>query len=1842
MDTGDSGHSAWFQSRVQVLVRSLRTHQGGTAPQWSEEPSTSSPPPQRRSLHLGRSLASRWQQYSPGPLRRLKKLFSVSSERELHEQDDVWDSDSDSLKKDKEHERVDKDSESSPLLHYESPTSSDSKDLSDFEPSKELEDTNSSLNKIHQNVFQDLTVSDHTTPIKCPQQFHVPETASSSDSRNIPGDPLVDKSNSNANVDHIPALFLSTEVSRVSTKNEAHNSIASDPGIFDTSKADDGAWKTSNSHSFNKDFYVLIPTPEEDEVTEEDRECWQQDAMTQWRRVDDDASTVKGQATDVEGCVTYSAEESKDSAIHSGHSDSDTSCHVENNSLLRMNGKLDEEVEVLLSSEVGAGRSRAFDASACDVTEYRHDSCLSSVEMAESVYKIDHGTGDSGEEITRVLVEPVTVVDESSEIVSKSDMESAVIVTGVDETDRSPLSPPSIVLELPPTVEHAQLASEVATDSSGSHRPPKLQLQITASASPQPAARKSPVTVQEWVDSLPLHHRSEEEGGEEQPLEESDDHLGLGLGAEAGLLYDGLPAVNVVSPAEPKSPGSVGKVASMSSARLAREPSVQSDVTSHTGSHCSSVESFLESRRPDPEEILLGLGFGGSVGGSGVDTELSRIPRRFLQPSKVKGVEIDDYLRYQQDLIETFESGFSGYRGLTGTSHTPPSVIVAKIMEKLREHERENIPPGSVASAPVIGNTAASPSIPTASSKFSRAARRVLTRTTVLGALPYIARQQQQQQSVLTPDNRKFLDSQGNKSPEVPRKRMIIGHRSYTFGCDGDLIELDPVLPAMPPTNLPPKPKPLIHKDSVLSTATSLSLTSIDSDSDTDDHSNGFGIQNRRNIIHDHPSTSTPKSTQFSSPNLSQESLSDKHQGQRVYQPYPPPVSKRMSSTSLSSWESESHISPIHSCSDFGAGSRHRSTDGMTEHYADDQDFGLRMAMRHHSRFHSSPDSPLSSRQIRYESIDENVETRSDQSASLLSTSTSDHDQSQHNPGKKEDKNVGEQHIVHRNEMVKNNVNRTENSNIVACERDVLKSVTANNGDEENAVDNVFDSNELSHPSGDQKSTKTLEEQIQIQKNVISLLQLRRSSLKRQQRVLDEEEPLEVFAAEDLECSSHTAKKECKSVLHSRSNSSEKTHLQNKKEENMGECMCDSDVFVDEVSQIKDVHMEESNVLDSENTGQECMCNSEVSVEILTTENMEEGEPESQHASCADEHKIREDDISQQNDSIVLAVTNKLNANSHLASEQKMTDAEQSKGAENVEPHHTEFLRVVCEDTRGDSFEMEEICTYGEEEVRTSTSMLSRARSDSSGFLDGDLEIYSRHNADGTVTIESSQYDGTNSEAVCINGDTSETIECKVHVTEVPSCTVSEEVDANISDDNGHTKSENISCSSDLKSPSFSEGLKTSEINVIDQRELPDNLNLLSVNDWVSQCNTSLPSEHVGDLVGPCAIHYEQNKFLERKQTEKVNNRQFEGNSLTNSSTPRDKNFQNCSVLNTVIPCGKGIVPSETQNSTANSSDRKLLRDSVTLHQPLVCVDDKDLVRQRTMSLQAIDEAHSLFFRGVRRVRSAPHCLEHMESGDEMVQGSSWSSVSNMFSFCSDESVIHVGLQRPSWSRSEKRLSDAAGNVLVKPNVVTQNDYGLSDADVPPSDPIGSSQYLKPNVNRNTRRASSDTPSTSSRSVKDLHELVGELTLLRLQGDAVRAGLAAYGRQLVGEQVSGHEVPEAKKELMAVGEVRERIAAELRRVADLLEEQPLHKAADITGQMAVLLREQTRLCQQLEALSRESSPTVFVEPAPCCSVLGVVREENRHLLQMVEKNSQELKEIRQLLKEVLAVKKSQF
>ncbi|XP_034249393.1 uncharacterized protein LOC117650245 isoform X2 [Thrips palmi] len=351
-----------------------------------------------------------------------------------------------------------------------------------------------------------------------------------------------------------------------------------------------------------------------------------------------------------------------------------------------------------------------------------------------------------------------------------------------------------------------------------------LYLNINSASSAGPHARKSPVTVQEWVDSIPISSHLDDDP------EDANTDGDLSLTAPETQIGNVCPSVTL-RPA----PGSGATVADQRREAFSRDasPSLQSD----TGSHASSVDSYLEARRPDPEEVLLGLGFGGSLHAK--EAEVSRIPARFLQPSQVKGVAIDDFLRYQQDLIETFESGYSGYRGLTGGAQVP-SVIVAKIMEKLREHERESSTKSSAGSSP--GHHA-----DISRRRFSRAAHRVTilakmkSRDSLTSSAPA--------HSVLNPDNRKFLDNQGSKSPEISRKRMIIGHRSFTFDGDGQLIEAEanplevahaePIVPSKPPL-----PRPLVHKDSVLSSATSLSLTSYDSDSDTDEAGGADRITN--------------------------------------------------------------------------------------------------------------------------------------------------------------------------------------------------------------------------------------------------------------------------------------------------------------------------------------------------------------------------------------------------------------------------------------------------------------------------------------------------------------------------------------------------------------------------------------------------------------------------------------------------------------------------------------------------------------------------------------------------------------------------------------------------------------------------------------------------------------------------------------------------------------------------------------------------------------------------------------------------------------------------------------
>lgn len=95
--------------------------------------------------------------------------------------------------------------------------------------------------------------------------------------------------------------------------------------------------------------------------------------------------------------------------------------------------------------------------------------------------------------------------------------------------------------------------------------------------------------------------------------------------------------------------------------KLVRDPSFQSD-----SSHCSSVDSLLELRKADPAAILLDLGFGGCSTSPQQNGPLSRIPSRFLQPSSLKGIAVNDFVKQQQQTSESLDTISLGYRGLTG------------------------------------------------------------------------------------------------------------------------------------------------------------------------------------------------------------------------------------------------------------------------------------------------------------------------------------------------------------------------------------------------------------------------------------------------------------------------------------------------------------------------------------------------------------------------------------------------------------------------------------------------------------------------------------------------------------------------------------------------------------------------------------------------------------------------------------------------------------------------------------------------------------------------------------------------------------------------------------------------------------------------------------------------------------------------------------------------------------------------------------------------------------------------------------------------------------------------
>jgi len=171
-------------------------------------------------------------------------------------------------------------------------------------------------------------------------------------------------------------------------------------------------------------------------------------------------------------------------------------------------------------------------------------------------------------------------------------------------------------------------------------------------------------TVEEWVAALPEEGAGgeEDEKQERQEKGEEDEEDTLSLGAEAVL--QGL----------------------VENSRGEQEEQLRPSRTSATSliSSCCSRESLLQSREPDPEQVLLGLGFGGT-------DSVTSIPKRFLiAPSKARGVCIETFKKQERVEHSRAEGGYLGYLGLTGPNRRP-TVIVDRILQSFVEAEGKDL-----------------------------------------------------------------------------------------------------------------------------------------------------------------------------------------------------------------------------------------------------------------------------------------------------------------------------------------------------------------------------------------------------------------------------------------------------------------------------------------------------------------------------------------------------------------------------------------------------------------------------------------------------------------------------------------------------------------------------------------------------------------------------------------------------------------------------------------------------------------------------------------------------------------------------------------------------------------------------------------------------------------------------------------------------------------------------------------------------------------------------------------------------------------------------------------------
>ncbi|XP_047481519.1 uncharacterized protein LOC125033963 isoform X2 [Penaeus chinensis] len=215
-----------------------------------------------------------------------------------------------------------------------------------------------------------------------------------------------------------------------------------------------------------------------------------------------------------------------------------------------------------------------------------------------------------------------------------------------------------------------------------------------------------------------------------------------------------------------------------------KQASFQSELSGLSLQSKSSIDSLLESREADPVDVLLSLGFGGQA----QDT-VTRIPERFLRPSQVPGNNIEDFLKSEDEFSDMMESAewMPGLdpQALRRSSVATVSPLMLRLLDTIRESRSRHHQSSVSEDTSSAGHTPAAATPPSGVSKFAAVAKSLALKNSVMQTL---SSGRPNKLSVLNAENRRLLDLQGQKSPEVPRKRLIIGQSSFDLGRDGELI----------------------------------------------------------------------------------------------------------------------------------------------------------------------------------------------------------------------------------------------------------------------------------------------------------------------------------------------------------------------------------------------------------------------------------------------------------------------------------------------------------------------------------------------------------------------------------------------------------------------------------------------------------------------------------------------------------------------------------------------------------------------------------------------------------------------------------------------------------------------------------------------------------------------------------------------------------------------------------------------------------------------------------------------------------------------------------------------